>query len=78
MRAQQLQAPDNLRLPPATAVRTESGLRYVVLKRGKGKGFAGIENPLFVKQNTGMLYGDAKKSMDAILAQLDAPEAKAS
>ncbi len=33
--AQQLQAPDNLRLPPATAVRTESGLRYVVLKRGK-------------------------------------------
>lgn len=35
----------------------------VVLKRGKGKGFAGIENPLFFKPNCGMLYGDAKTSL---------------
>jgi len=35
----------------------------VVLKRGKGKGFAGIENPLFFKPNTGMLYGDARASL---------------
>ncbi|MBK7600410.1 MAG: NAD(P)(+) transhydrogenase (Re/Si-specific) subunit beta [Acidobacteria bacterium] len=35
----------------------------IVLKRGKGKGFSGIENPLFFKQNTGMLYGDAKASL---------------
>jgi len=34
-----------------------------VLKRGKGKGFAGIENPLFFKSNCGMLYGDAKASL---------------
>ncbi len=50
----------------------------IVFKRGKGAGYAGIENPLFVRPNTRMLYGDAKKSMDAILAQLQAPEAKAS
>src|SRR5438034_9569121 len=35
----------------------------VVLKRGKGKGFAGIGNPLFFKPNCGMLYGDAKASL---------------
>jgi NAD(P) transhydrogenase subunit beta len=35
----------------------------IVLKRGKGKGFSGLENPLFFKENTGMLYGDAKDSI---------------
>ncbi len=35
----------------------------VVLKRGKGRGFSGIENPLFFKPNTAMLYGDAKESL---------------
>ncbi len=35
----------------------------LVLKRGKGKGFSGIENPLFFKPNTGLLYGDAKDSL---------------
>ena len=35
----------------------------IVLKRGKGRGFSGLENPLFFKPNTGMLYGDAKSSL---------------
>ena len=35
----------------------------VVLKRGQGKGFSGLENPLFFKPVTGMLYGDAKDSL---------------
>ncbi|HYG79817.1 MAG TPA: NAD(P)(+) transhydrogenase (Re/Si-specific) subunit beta, partial [Pyrinomonadaceae bacterium] len=39
----------------------------VVLKRGKGKGFAGIENPLFFKPVTGMLYGDAKDSLTKLV-----------
>ena len=36
----------------------------VVLKRGQGKGFSGLENPLFFKPVTGMLYGDAKGHAD--------------
>ncbi|MDP2315217.1 MAG: NAD(P)(+) transhydrogenase (Re/Si-specific) subunit beta [Pseudomonadota bacterium] len=47
----------------------------IVFKRGRGAGYAGIENPLFVLPNTKMLYGDAKKSMDAILTRLRTPEA---
>lgn len=35
---QRLMPPDNLRLPPSGAIRTPSGLRYVVLQRGKGGG----------------------------------------
>jgi NAD(P) transhydrogenase subunit beta len=35
----------------------------IVLKRGQGKGFSGIENPLFFKPVTAMLYGDAKASL---------------
>jgi NAD(P) transhydrogenase subunit beta len=44
----------------------------VVFKRGRGAGYAGVENPLFYKPKTRMLYGDAKSSVDAILAQLKA------
>jgi NAD(P) transhydrogenase subunit beta len=40
----------------------------IVLKRGKGRGFAGIENPLFIKQNTGMLYGDAKSTLGKLIS----------
>ncbi len=42
----------------------------IVFKRGKGAGYAGVENPLFFKPKTRMLYGDAKKSVDAILVAL--------
>lgn len=44
----------------------DKAVSVVVLKRGKGKGFAGIENPLFYKPNTGMLYGDAKASLSKL------------
>lgn len=39
----------------------------VVLKRGQGKGFSGLENPLFFKPVTGMLYGDAKQSLTKLV-----------
>jgi len=43
----------------------------VISKRGQGKGYSGVENPLFFKDNSRMLYGDAKDSLDAILKQMD-------
>ena len=39
----------------------------VVLKRGQGKGFSGLENPLFFKPVTGMLYGDAKDALTRLV-----------
>ncbi len=33
----------------------------IVIKRGRGKGFSGVENMLFYKDNTRMLYGDGQK-----------------
>ena len=38
----------------------------IVLKRGQGRGFSGLENPLFFKPVTGMLYGDAKASLSQL------------
>ena len=40
----------------------------IVLKRGQGKGFSGLENPLFFKPVTGMLYGDAKDSLTKLVS----------
>jgi NAD(P) transhydrogenase subunit beta len=38
----------------------------IVLKRGQGRGFSGLENPLFFKPVTTMLYGDAKASLSQL------------
>ena len=42
-----------------------------VCKRGQGAGYSGIENPLFYKENTRMLYGDARESIDSLLSHID-------
>ncbi|HDD9176727.1 TPA: Re/Si-specific NAD(P)(+) transhydrogenase subunit beta [Escherichia coli] len=43
--------------------------QVVVFKRSMNTGYAGVQNPLFFKENTTMLFGDAKASVEAILAQ---------
>ena len=44
-----------------------------VLKRSMASGFAGIQNPLFFKANTRMLFGDAKATVAALVAQFKGP-----
>jgi NAD(P) transhydrogenase subunit beta len=42
----------------------------IVLKRSMATGYAGVQNPLFFLDNTRMLFGDAKTTLDTVLAQL--------
>jgi len=46
------------------------GKTTIVLKRSMATGYAGVQNPLFFKENTRMLFGDAKDSLDAVFKAL--------
>ena len=49
----------------------------IVMKRSMASGYAGVENPLFFKENSRMLFGDAKKNVDGILTLLRSDEGSA-
>jgi NAD(P) transhydrogenase subunit beta len=46
------------------------GETTIVLKRSMATGYAGVQNPLFFEDNTRMLFGDAKESLDSVLSTL--------
>jgi NAD(P) transhydrogenase subunit beta len=46
------------------------GKTTIVLKRSMATGYAGVQNPLFFKENTRMLFGDAKETLDAVFKAL--------
>ncbi|GAB3284797.1 NAD(P)(+) transhydrogenase (Re/Si-specific) subunit beta [Parahaliea aestuarii] len=51
-------------------INVDSARTVFVLKRSMASGFAGIENPLFYKENTRMLFGDAKESIGGLIREL--------
>jgi NAD(P) transhydrogenase subunit beta len=50
----------------------DKAAQVIVLKRSMNTGFAGIDNPLFYNENTALLFGDAKESVAAVLAEVKA------
>jgi NAD(P) transhydrogenase subunit beta len=50
-------------------INVDSARTVFVLKRSMASGFAGIENPLFYKDNTRMLFGDAKESIGGLIRE---------
>lgn len=55
-------------MPVINAVQAKN---VIVMKRGMGKGYAGIENPLFFKDNTRMLFGNAKDSIQKLVNEIN-------
>ena len=53
-------------------IRADLAKNIIVMKRGMGKGYAGIENPLFFLDQTRMLFGNAKDSLNKLIAEMKA------
>jgi NAD(P) transhydrogenase subunit beta len=46
----------------------------IVFKRSMASGYAGVQNPLFFRQNTAMLFGDAREAVESVLRNMDVAE----
>ncbi|SMP65802.1 NAD(P) transhydrogenase subunit beta [Neorhodopirellula lusitana] len=60
---------DNSPIYGMPIVNVDQARTVFVLKRSMASGFSGVENPLFFKENTRMLFGDAKQSLSAIISE---------
>lgn len=54
-------------------LRVWEAANVIVFKRSMASGYAGVQNPLFYRENAQMLFGDAKEKVDEILVQLSRP-----
>jgi NAD(P) transhydrogenase subunit beta len=50
-------------------INADKAKTVIVLKRSMAAGFAGVDNPLFVKENSRMIFGDAKDSLQQLIAE---------
>jgi NAD(P) transhydrogenase subunit beta len=50
-------------------INADKAKTVIVLKRSMAAGFSGVDNPLFIKQNSRMLFGDAKASLQQLIAE---------
>jgi len=50
-------------------INADSALTCFILKRSMASGFAGIENPLFFKDNSYMIFGDAKSTVESLVGE---------
>jgi len=53
-------------------IEVDNSKTVFILKRSMASGFAGIQNPLFFRQNSRMLFGDAKETVSALVAEFKA------
>ena len=50
-------------------INADSAQTCFILKRSMASGFAGIENPLFFKDNSYMIFGDAKTTVESLVGE---------